>query len=70
MNLKLHDCFVKGMTVCGTNNNSLRKYLLCESELTLPKVISAGHAIKEFINMPTKFLSEIRPSIPKRFQNI
>ena len=45
------------MTVGGTNNNSLRKSLLRESELTLPKAISAGHAIEDFINMPAKFLS-------------
>ena len=58
------------MTVGSTNNNSLRKCLLRESELTLPKAISAGHAIEDFINMPAKFLSETRPSISKRFQNI
>ena len=35
------------MIVCGTNDNSLRECLFCESELTLPKAISAGHAAKE-----------------------
>ena len=35
------------MIVCGANNNSLRECLLCESELTLPKAISAGHVAEE-----------------------
>ena len=35
------------MIVCGTNDNSPRQRLLCEYELTLPKVISAGHAAEE-----------------------
>ena len=35
------------MIVCGTNDNSLRERLLRESELTLPKAISAGHAAEE-----------------------
>ena len=30
-----------------TNDNSLRECLLCESELTLARAISAGHASKE-----------------------
>ena len=32
---------------CGTNDNSLRERLFRESELTLPKAISAGHAAEE-----------------------
>ena len=40
----LHDSLIKDMIVCGTNDNSLRKRLLRECELTLPKAISAGHA--------------------------
>ena len=35
------------MIVCETNGNSLRERLLRESELTLPKAISAGHAAEE-----------------------
>ena len=35
------------MIVCVTNDNSLRERLLHESELTLPKAISAGHAAEE-----------------------
>ena len=35
------------MIVCGTNDNSLRERLLCESELTLPKAISAGRTAEE-----------------------
>ena len=35
------------MIVCGMNDNSLREHPLRESELTLPKVISAGHAEEE-----------------------
>ena len=35
------------MIVCGTNDNFLRERLLHESELTLPKEISVGHAAEE-----------------------
>ena len=35
------------MIVCGTNDNFLRERLLHESELTLPKKISVGHAAEE-----------------------
>ena len=43
----LYDSLIKNMIVCGTNNNSLRERLLHDSELTLPKAISAGHAVEE-----------------------
>ena len=43
----LLDSLIKCMIVCGTSNNSLRERLLRESELTLPKAISSGHAAKE-----------------------
>ena len=43
----LHDSLIKNMIVCGTNDNSLRERLLRDSELTLPKAISAGHAVEE-----------------------
>ena len=42
-----HDSLIKDVIVCGTNDNSLRERLLRESELTLPKAISAGHAAEE-----------------------
>ena len=42
-----HDSLIKDMIVCGTNDNSLRERLLRESELTLPKAMSAGHAAEE-----------------------
>ena len=35
------------MIVCDTNDNSFRERLLRESDLTLPKAISAGHATEE-----------------------
>ena len=35
------------MIVCDTNDHFLRERLLRESELTLPKAISAGHAAEE-----------------------
>ena len=35
------------MIICGANDNSLRERFLRESELTLPKAISAGHAGEE-----------------------
>ena len=38
---------MKDVIVCGTNDNSLRERLLRESELTLPKAMSAGHAAEE-----------------------
>ena len=38
---------MKDVIVCGTNGNSLRERLLRESELTLPKALSAGHAAKD-----------------------
>ena len=43
----LHDSLIKDMIVCGTNDNYLRERLLLESELTLPKAISAVHAAEE-----------------------
>ena len=43
----LLDPLITGRTDCGTNDNSLREYLLRESELTLPNAISAGHGAKE-----------------------
>ena len=42
----LRNSLIKNMIVCGTNDSYFRKHL-CESELTLPKAISAGHAAKE-----------------------
>ena len=44
------------MVVCGTNDNSLRKRLLRESELTLPKAISAGHTAEETRKHARRFL--------------
>ena len=35
------------MIVCGTNDNAFREKLLRESDLTLSRAISAGHAIEE-----------------------
>ena len=58
------------MIVCGTNYNSLKECLLRESELTLPKAISAAHATEELVDMPAKSLSQMRPSICTRFQDI
>ena len=43
----LHDSLIKDMIVCGKNDNSLRERLLRQSELTLPKAISAGHAAEK-----------------------
>ena len=43
----LHDPLTKDNIDCGTNDNFLRERLLCESELTLPKAMSAGHAAAE-----------------------
>ena len=40
----LHDSLIKHMIVCDMNDYSLREHLLCESELTLLKAISAGYA--------------------------
>ena len=37
----------KVMIVCGTNDNAFREKLLRESDLTLSRAISAGHAIEE-----------------------
>ena len=44
------------MIVGGTNDNSLRECLLCESKLTLPKAIAAGHAAKETPKYTCKIL--------------
>ena len=35
------------MIVCGTNDNAFRERLLRESDLTLSRAISAGHAAEE-----------------------
>ena len=35
------------MIVCGTNDNAFREKLLRESDLTLSRAVSAGHAIEE-----------------------
>ena len=35
------------MIVCGTNDNAFHEKLLRESDLTLSRAISAGHAIEE-----------------------
>ena len=40
----LPNSLIKDMIVCGANDYSLRERLLRESELTLPKAISAGYA--------------------------
>ena len=45
--MTLHDPLIKDRIDRGTNDNSLRESLLCESELILPKTISAGHAAEE-----------------------
>ena len=47
---------MKDVIVCGTNDNSLRERLLRESELTLPKALSAGHAAKETCKHACKIL--------------
>ena len=43
----LHDPLIKDRTDPGTNDNSLRKRLIRGSEVTVPKVMSAGHAATE-----------------------
>ena len=43
----LRDYLIRDMIVCGANDNSLRERLLRESELILPKAMSAGHAAEE-----------------------
>ena len=57
------------MIVCGTNDNSLREGLLCESELTFPKAISEGHAAEETRKHVRKILKSNKtidlPSISK-----
>ena len=45
--MTLHDPLIEDRIDSGTNDNSLRERLLRESELTLPKAISAGHAAAE-----------------------
>ena len=45
--MTLYDPLIKDRIGHGTNDNSLRERLLCESELTLPKTISDGHAAAE-----------------------
>ena len=45
--MTLHDPWTKDRIDSGTNDNFLRVCLLCESELTLPKTISAVHAAAE-----------------------
>ena len=52
----LHDPLTKDRIESGTNDNPLRKRLLCESELTLPSVISAGHAATETYKHTRKIL--------------
>ena len=39
----VRDSILINMIVCNTNDNSFSECLLCESELTLPNTISAGH---------------------------
>ena len=63
----LHDSLIKDMIVCGTNDNSLRERLLLESQLTLPKAISAGHAAEETRKHAREI--QMRPSICTRSQN-
>ena len=65
----LYDSLIKDMIVCGMNDNCLRERLLRETELTLPKVMLLVILPKRLVNMPTKFLSLMRPSICTRFQN-
>ena len=43
----IQDSLIKDMIVCATKDNSLRKGLLRECDLTLSKAISAGHAAEE-----------------------
>ena len=43
----LRDSLIKDMIVCGTNDNAFRERLLRESDLTLSRAISAGHAAEE-----------------------
>ena len=57
------------MIVCGANYNSLRERLLCESELTLPKVISAGHGAEETRKHVCEILKSNETTICTRFQN-
>ena len=43
----LREFLIKDMIVCGTNENAFRERLLTESDLTLLRAISAGHAAEE-----------------------
>ena len=53
------------MIVCGTNGNSLRRRFLRQSDLTLPKAISAGYATEEARKHVR--VSQMRPSVCTRF---
>ena len=64
----LHDSLMD-MIVCGTNDNSLKEPLPCESELSFPKAISAGHAAKETHKHAHEIVKSNKPSISTRFQN-
>ena len=61
----LHDSLIKDVIVCGTNGNSLRRRFLRESDLTLPKAISAGYATEEARKHVR--VSQMRPSVCTRF---
>ena len=43
----LRDSLIKDVIVCSTNDNAFHKRLLRESDLTLSRAISAGHASEE-----------------------
>ena len=62
----LYDYFMKDVIVCGTNDKSLRKHLLGESELTqyLLDILP-----KRLVSMPAKYLRQVRPSVCTGFQN-
>ena len=51
-----HDSLIKDRIERGTSDNTLGERLLRESELTLPKTISTGHAAAEIHKHAHKIL--------------
>ena len=66
----IHDSLIKDMIVCDTHNNYLRE---CLSWIWIDSSQSniswSCCLLKRLLNMPVKFLSQMRPSICTRFQN-
>ena len=52
----LQNSLIKDMFVCGNKDNSLHERLLRESDLTLSKAISAGHAAEETLKHTREIL--------------